>query len=143
MSHVSCFGDRRIACVTRHITFGSLPRMRCRFFILLLLASALFQSMASAGQGFVVQAMDGVAHVHLHAQDAPHHHDDDGALHEDDSDQSVRHLQADNALNLVALPSLAVPMAREAAPQPVLFNSFLEVPPPVLAGPTRPPRPAG
>jgi hypothetical protein len=116
--------------------------MRYRFLALLVVASVVFQSMAAAGQ-LIAHAADGVEHLLMHAEKAPHHHDDDGSLHEDDSDQSARHLQSDNALNLVALPSLAATGLQQAPPLAVTSSSVLEVPPPVLDGPNRPPRIAG
>lgn len=117
--------------------------MRRLLLALLVVASVLFQSLAAAGQGVMAHAVEGLENVLMHAENTPHHHDDDGALHEDDSEQSARHLQADNALSLVALPSLAASAPQQATPPAIVSDQLLEAPPPVLDGPTRPPRLAG
>jgi hypothetical protein len=110
---------------------------------LLVVGSLLFQSMASAGQGVLTHAAEGLAHAMLHWEKTAHHHHDDGSYHEDESDQSSRHLQADNALGVLALPSFT-PLALTAkAPCAIVVSAVSGLPPPVLDGPTRPPRAAG
>lgn len=117
--------------------------MRRSFLALLLVASVLFQSMASAGQGALAHAAEGLAHAVMHWEKTPHHHHDDGSAHEDESDQSSRHLQADNALGFVALPSFIAAAPLAAFTPLALRLGISPIPAPVPDGPNRPPRSAG
>jgi hypothetical protein len=117
--------------------------MRRSFLTLLVVASILFQSMASAGQGLVEHISQGLDHAVMHWEKTAHHHHDDDSFHQDQSDQSSRHLQADNALTVVALPSFAFQETRVAVPILVNASTASVTPAPVLDGPTRPPRIAG
>lgn len=108
----------------------------------MLAVSLITQSFASAGQGLVTHLGEGLEHALLHASKDAHHHHDDGSFHEDESDESNRHLQADSALNAVALLSPAAGMLIAANPGDVLSSASQEAPPPILDGPRRPPRPA-
>lgn len=117
--------------------------VRKGLFLLFIAASLMFQSMASAGGGVIAHAGEGLAHAVLHWEKGPHHHHDDGSLHEEDSDQSRTHLIADCALCVAALiPSPATPVP-PAVPARSRSSASPEVTPPVLDGPRRPPRFAG
>jgi hypothetical protein len=118
--------------------------MRRTLLIAFLALSVLFQALASAAPGLGVNAAEGLAHAVLHWEKVSHHHHDgDGAVHEDDSDESSRHLLADIALNVVALPSSAQVAPPAAAAPRIASGSTREIPRPVLDGPPRPPRIAG
>lgn len=117
--------------------------MRRSFLLVFLAWSVLFQAMVSAAPGLGVNAVEGLAHAVLHWEKLSHHHDSDGAVHEDDSDASARHLLADTALNVVALPSSAQVAPPAAAAPLIATGSTLEIPRPVLDRPSRPPRIAG
>lgn len=110
--------------------------------ILLLAISMSLQSVAWAGQGLIGHLADGLAHAVLHLDREAHHHHDDGSFHEEQSEQSQRHLQADGALGAVALVAGEVRLPSGAAHDSVLAQPSPEAPPPVLDGPTRPPRTA-
>jgi hypothetical protein len=109
-------------------------------FIAWVLAALLFQSFASAGQGTMLHAADGLAHAVMHWDKEGHHHHDDGSFHEEDSDQSARHLNADCALCVAALTSSPAASLLPAVPATVHAFALPEVAPPILEGPRRPPR---
>lgn len=114
--------------------------MRKFFLVAFLLLSLLHQSFAAAGQGLMVHAVDGLAHAVLHWNDEGHHHHDDGSYHQESSDESVTHLQGDNALSVTALPlstDLRLPCMSAAT---ALADDSSPPASPVLDGPRRPPR---
>jgi hypothetical protein len=114
--------------------------VRKSFVASMLFAALLFQGFATAAGGLALHSADGVAHAALHWHDVGHHHHDDGSVHEEQSEESRAHLQADSALLVVALPS--APQAAAAhplSPQPARAGAcFLAAS--FLAGLTRPPR---
>lgn len=84
------------------------------------------------------------SHVVTHWLDEAHHHHEDGSFHEDDSDESVRHLLADCHLSSASLlPGELnwLPSARFAQGPPALPSRLH--PAPFLEGPHRPPRISG
>ncbi len=101
-----------------------------------------FQSVAWAGQGLIGHLTGGLAHAVLHLDREAHHHHDDGSFHEEQSEQSLRHLQAEGVPGAVALVAGRVILPAGAAHVSVLPHASPEAPPPVLDGPTRPPRTA-
>lgn len=114
--------------------------MRKTAILLLLAISMSIQSVGWAGQGLIGHLADGLAHAVLHLERGAHHHQDDGSIHEEQSEQSLRHLQADSALGAAALLGSGIRLASNAAHDAVLARPASEAPPPVLDGPTRPPR---
>lgn len=114
--------------------------MRRTAILLLLVISMPFQSVAWAGQGLIGHLADGLAHAVLHLDREAHHHHEDGSVHEEQSEQSQRHLQADVALGAVALVAGELRLAFGAAHDSALPHTLPEAPPPVLDRPTRPPR---
>lgn len=117
--------------------------VRKGFLVAFLAASLVFQSLASAGGGMIAHAGEGLAHAVLHWEKDAHHHHDDGSFHEEDSDQSRRHLNADCALCVAALTSSPAASLPPAIPATANDFAFPAVSPPVLEGPRRPPRFAG
>lgn len=115
--------------------------MRKTFTILFLLTSILWQSIAMAGQGMVYDHAEGLAHAVLHLEKDGHHHHDDGTYHEDSSDQSSQHIQADDCLSVTELlpPVFCPALPQLGLPAPA---KGLDCAPaaPFLEGPMRPPR---
>lgn len=140
----SCPGNKWLQPGDRHtgLRFATLPAVRKSLLVAFIAASLLFQSMASAGGAMITHVGEGLAHAVLHWEKDAHHHHHDGSFHEEDSDQSRTHLNADCALYVALLPS---PMASLPSAVPARAESFAfpEVAPPVLEEPGRPPRFAG
>ncbi|WP_296560215.1 hypothetical protein [Pigmentiphaga sp.] len=100
------------------------------------------QTFATAAQGMTFGHADAEeqAHTLLHWEGAAHHHDDHGAYHQDDSEESVQHILADAGLNATALLQAAFPLfAAERMPSPAEAPEAAG-PPPYLGGLIRPPR---
>jgi hypothetical protein len=106
----------------------------------MLIASLLHHAFVMAGNGLLLHADDGLAHAVLHLEQSSHHHHDDGSVHEDDSDQSKRHVQADSALGEVALPLFHVTPDRAPVHRARLPLGSTEPADFYLSGTTRPPR---
>lgn len=89
----------------------------------------------------VALVVDESGHALAHYADQAHHHDDDGAMHADDSEESVVHLHGDDWVTtpvlVVQALSLQFPAPAHVAP---LRVSSLATPPPFIEGPIRPPR---
>ena len=113
-----------------------------RRFILLaiLLISVLHQSVASASHGLGAHSGHDLAHAALHLEGEPHHHEADGSLHQDNSDESLSHLNAEAASNFPAVASTIVFVVPLNAP--AAAAAFLAPAPPsaTLETPKRPPR---
>lgn len=85
-----------------------------------------------------------LAHAPGHVQGTSHHHDDDGSVHYDDSDESIQHAQDHSACQPnFALPSVTIASlnfvrstAVPALPGNVPSEVFLERPqrPPAVPG---------
>ena len=106
------------------------------FFLLL---SLLTQGFAATVQASALAAGD-LEHAVMHWTVEGHHHHDDGSIAQDDSDESIRHLAADNGVPVVALipvPWSGLPPLPPALQRPPLVAAL---PPPFLDGPERPPR---
>jgi hypothetical protein len=89
----------------------------------------------------VALVVDESGHALAHYADQAHHHDDDGAMHADDSDESVTHLHGDDWLTtpvlVVQTMTVHFPTPAGVAP-PTVGNRA--APPPFLERPIRPPR---
>lgn len=108
--------------------------------LILVLVGLTWQAASVGGQGALLGAAQDLAHAVLHWQETGHHHEEDGAYHADDSDESARHVALDEALSAPALrsetlalawmpPGLAPPVHRDAVPLPYVPD-----------GPRRPPK---
>ncbi len=97
------------------------PTMR-RLIATFLLLFVFSQAVATAGQkaapghGGTVKA----DHVLMHWEGVAHHHDADGATHQDNSDESAQHMLADMVLGAAAvlLPSPLAAFSPERSPPP-------------------------
>ena len=71
-----------------------------RLLALFLLCFTLFQAAATSAQGMVFGQGQGqeLAHTVMHWEGTAHHHDDEGGVHQDDSDESAEHILADDAM---------------------------------------------
>ncbi|ESJ21459.1 MULTISPECIES: hypothetical protein [Cupriavidus] len=110
--------------------------------ILLMLLLPL-QAMAAVDRQFAHASEAMLEHMVAHAEHVPHHHDEDGAMHEDDSTASASHqLDFDFASGLYGTVGLAfsVPLV----PPRYLTPSFLPgpIPSPFSSPPLRPPHAA-
>ncbi len=114
--------------------------MRNFFLIAVLLSSVLFQSVAWAHQLVKVHAGSDLAHAKMHWDAEAHHHHEDGSLHQDDSDASLDHLNAEAASSLPGLASADLFALPTGAP--VAAVAYLSSPPPspTLESLRRPPR---
>ena len=109
--------------------------------IFVLITALLWQTFAMAQAGFAQDHADGIAHVLLHLENDPHHHHDDGTFHQDDSDESVKHVYADGSTNTAGVVPAHITSAQPDVGARVDFS--LPAPrhdSPVLEAPRRPPR---
>ena len=77
--------------------------MRRTFVHLFLLLCICWQALAVAGQLPLEASHEEMEHAVLHWSGQGHHHDDEGALHQDDSDQSAQHIVADGVVTSPAM----------------------------------------
>ena len=109
--------------------------------VLLLMISLLWHTFAMAQAGLQYGHGDGAAHVVLHLEKEPHHHHDDGTFHQDDTDESVKHVYADSCANTAAfVPTHAPSVAREGCALTQSSSVPIRHDSPILEGPRRPPR---
>ncbi|MCR5882979.1 hypothetical protein LRS03_08965 [Rhizobacter sp. J219] len=89
----------------------------------------------------VALVVDESGHALAHYADQAHHHDDEGGMRADDSDESAVHLHGDDWVTtpvlVVQALSLQFPSPADGAP---LRVSRQAAPPPFIEGPIRPPR---
>jgi hypothetical protein len=115
--------------------------VRKTFTILLVLSSILWQTVATAGQGMLLEHAEGLAHAVLHWEKQGHHHHDDGSVDQDNSPESVQHILADAQLNttgvLPALRGTALPGFGSCTRAPGPDSAL---PPPFLEATEQPPR---
>jgi hypothetical protein len=115
--------------------------MRTAPTISVLILSLLWHTFAMAGAGLTVAHGDGIAHMVLHLDNKPHHHHDDGSFHQDDSDESVKHVSADSCANTAGfVPASPAPMPTDFRAVEQLTRPDSVHASPVLEGPRRPPR---
>lgn len=111
-----------------------------RLLCIFLLVCLPLQSFAMQLGGLHALVESELMHEIDHEQGIGHHHDDDGSVHYDDSDESAEHVQHDCA---GPCQCLLPDTSKLAAPQgmpgesPLPFTSF--IPDPDLEDPTRPP----
>jgi hypothetical protein len=115
-----------------------MPRWLVLFIVALVLPCYGF---AAAGQS-LVRAMDDPKHAAAHLMQEAHHHHDDGSFHQDDSQESAKHV-ADDCMGCAALTTATVEMAVAVFPDTVPGGLSLHPPStPFLEGLRRPPRSA-
>jgi len=73
------------------------------FVHLFLLLCLCWQALAVAGQMPLEASHEELEHAVLHWSGQGHHHDDEGTLHQDESDQSTQHIVADGVVTSPAL----------------------------------------
>ena len=114
-----------------------------RLICLLLLMCLPLQSFALHGVSLVRGGDAGLAHEIAHDEQVQHHHEDDGSIHYDSSDESAQHIQ-DHSCSQQALYLPAPQLARH--PEQLISVTKPEfarfIPEPFLDGPLRPPSPA-
>lgn len=113
-----------------------------RFICILLLLCLPLQSFAVQGGAPLFGSVGGnsVAHELAHAAEVAHHHDDHGALHYDDSDESAQHIHDYSSAAQAAYP--ATPFQAAAPGQPACAVDGIPArftPDPYLGSPLRPP----
>ena len=118
--------------------------MRRLICILLLLCLPL-QSFAVQGGALLFGSLagQGIAHELEHAVELEHHHDDDGSVHYDDSEESVQHIQdypSSTQVAHLAVPFQPIAPERLACAVDDVAPCF--IPDPVPDNPLRPPAPA-
>jgi hypothetical protein len=114
--------------------------VRKAFTVIVLVLSLLHHGLAMAGNGVLYHAAAGLAHALLHWEKAGHHHHDDGAVHEDHSDESRNHVVADGALGVVGLAAVHPLLAAYPLDYSPVAIAVAARAAPFLEGPTRPPR---
>ena len=77
--------------------------MRRTAVLLSVLFAMLWQSVALARPGSIVNVLADSDHAAMHWQEEGHHHHDDGSYHVDDSNESVQHVIADHVTASAAL----------------------------------------
>jgi len=116
-----------------------MSRRLSTFFLMLCMC---WQSLAYAGAGVLVAEGEALAHAVMHFEDHAHHHDGHGgALHQDESSDSMQHAMDDGCVCAPALLAdlvMLLPVVRPDAPMESLFS---DPPLPFLRGLERPPKP--
>jgi hypothetical protein len=114
-----------------------MPRWLVALIVALLIPCYGFAAMGQS----VALVLDDTGHALAHYTDEAHHHDDDGAMHADDSDESATHPHDDDWVSTPALvvQGMAIPFPAPADATPK-WVSASATPPPFLEGPIRPPR---
>lgn len=109
--------------------------------VFLLVISLLWHTFAMARAELQYDDGDGVAHVVLHLEKEPHHHHDDGTFHQDDSDESVKHVYADGCANAAGIvPTHSPSVLQEGCASAHASPARAAHESPILEGPRRPPR---
>ena len=108
--------------------------------VFLLAISLVWQAFAVAQSALNFSGYAGIAHVVMHLENDPHHHDDDGVLQHDLSVESLAHVYSDiyaNSADVVPtqlrLSFRVVPAAVPFTPLSLAYESV------ILEGPGRPP----
>lgn len=79
-------------------------------------------------------------HAEMHLEGSAHHHDEDGVMHQDNSQESIQHMLAEAGPGTAALfhfPQPSLPIDRSPLPS---VTAELLSPSPYLDGLRRPPR---
>jgi hypothetical protein len=111
-----------------------------RLFCILLLVCLPLQSFAMQLGGLHALVEAGLQHEIAHDQGVEHHHDDNGAVHYDDSDESSEHVQHDCAGPCQCLlPEAAAASPPERLQGELALIRLAHIPDPDLEDPERPP----
>lgn len=113
--------------------------MRRTFVHLFLLFSIFWQAFAVAGQVPLLETQEDREHAVMHWTGHGHHHDE-GALHQDDSDESAQHVVVDGAVGSPALCTSDAMSFPAAAPSAVAARDEVTPPDPFPDALRRPPR---
>lgn len=114
--------------------------MRLRLVHLLLMASAFWQVFVIGGWASPFGESKEMEHAMLHWQGLAHHHQHDGSIAQDKTEESVQHVVIDGFLSAAAVWSAApIAFPPGKAVRPVVADE-LDAPWPDLAGPKRPPK---
>ena len=115
--------------------------MRKRLIVLLLVLLNVWQVASAAGLSqFWVTQNPALDHAAMHWQGEAHHHDSDGSVHVDDSQDSLQHMMADccfHHFGVIVAPAI---VALDPLPQHVAQMAQSVPPAPYLDGLRRPPR---
>ena len=114
--------------------------MRRGLVLFLLVVTAFWQVIAVAGQATAFGNAEENTHALLHWQEESHHHLDDGAVVQDDSDESMEHVVADGCLGAAAVwatASFNLSPAESTRPE---MGEEAALPSPSPDGLRRPPR---
>jgi hypothetical protein len=118
-----------------------MPAVRKRFLVLLLVLMNVWQVASAAGVAeFWAGQGAALEHTLMHWQGEAHHHDSDGSIHVDDSEDSFQHLVADCCFHPVGVIVAPAAVLLEPLPQHVAQAAQPVPPPPYLDGLRRPPR---
>jgi hypothetical protein len=113
--------------------------VRLLFCILLLICLPL-QSFASQIAGVWAPNAASLAHVADHPEDLHHHHEDDGTIHYDESDESLQHAHEHSTPSqLLLLSPGLLPFTAHAACAADFPDPASHIPDPCLDEPQRPP----
>jgi hypothetical protein len=113
--------------------------MRRTLVLFVVLFATLFQAVGMA-RGLGLNAYGDIAHAGLHWQERGHHHHHDGTIHQDESNDSVQHIIADQVNAPSALLAGTGPNLMPPAHLLPLDAESLRLPHPYLDGLLRPPR---
>ena len=115
-------------------------RLLCIFLLMLL---PLHSFAMQGGEPFTGKLFD-IVHEVEHLKATSHHHNDDGSVHYDDSDESAAHF-ADHAASpqSASLPSGAMPSLVIEPYTIKLYEPAYSLPDPFLEDPQRPPSSLG
>lgn len=114
-----------------------------RLICILLLMCLPLQSFALQGGSMLFGTDASLEHEIAHDDHVPHHHDGDGSLHYDDSEESSEHVQDhSNCSQPADLSVPKLPVAPEQLVSLVKLEFSRFIPDPYLDGPLRPPSPA-
>ena len=118
------------------------PHFMRRLLAVILLLSIFCQAFATARQvvAFDHEGAFEVVHAEVHLEGAAHHHDEDGVMHQDDSQESIQHMLAEACPGTAAIfhfSQLSLPLDR--SPTPAVTAESVS-PSPYLDGLRRPPR---
>ncbi len=113
-----------------------------RFIALLLVCLSFWQAASAAGLTQAMLEQDaGLAHLAMHWEEAAHHHHDaDGSIHADSSQDSIQHVMADCSTHHLGIIVMLPVAALEPASHHVAQAASHPPPPPYLDGLRRPPR---
>lgn len=113
-----------------------------RLLSVILLLSFFCQAFAASRQvvSFDHEGAFQVGHAEMHLEGAAHHHDENGVMHQDDSQESIQHILAEAGSGLAALfHSHLLSLRLDRSPTPAMIAESV-CPSPYLDGLRRPPR---